>query len=405
MGNDSIQKVKGSNVTTLSLHSARHYARYALMTLYFFSGFVFATLFSRLPSLKEIYEFNFTRLGLIQFCMSIGSLLCMPVCANLANKYGSGKLTKVGYILAFIFVLLPIMPSEYILFPICMAYGMTASLFDIAINGNSILVEHAYKRSILSKFHAIYYVGTLVGALVAILFLSLEISTAAHFSVASILVVCELSIMRPFLIREKPNKHVSAQKFKLLFPKGVLLLIAFFALFSRVIEGVVSSWSTTYMNQVIELTQNLAPVGLAVYASFMAVGRFMGDVVRSRFSEPYILLVCSFITVVGLGLMVCSTSFFLSVSGIFVTGLGMSCIVPIIYSLAGSQSDVSPGTGIAMVNTISGTGFLFGPFLVANIADAFGLRVSFFYVWCLSVSMFVLASVLWVKKGKPKKKF
>ncbi len=387
-----------------SLVSAKHHARYALMTMYFFSGFVFATLFSRLPAIQQIYSFDYAHLGLPQLCMSVGSLLCMPVCANLANKYGSNRLTMMGYMVAFVFVLLPIMPSQYLLFPVCMAYGVFASLFDIAINGNSILVERAYKRSILAKFHAIYYVGTCVGALTAIVFISFKLDASIHFSVASTLVVCELCFLRPFLMRETPKKEVVAKGFHFLFPKGLLLYIAFIALFSRVIEGVVSSWSTQYMNQVVTLPENFAPVGLAVYAAFMALGRFMGDMVRARYHEPFILMICSLVAMAGLGLMISSTSFPLSVLGLLVTGLGMSCLVPVIYSLSGTQPDVSPGTGIAMVNTISGTGFLFGPFLVGMIANAFDLRMSFFYVLMLGVGMSCLSFFFWRIKGKPTSK-
>lgn len=391
------------NYSAAELRLAKNHARYALMTMYFFAGFTFATLFSRMPALKIIYDFNFTGLGLMELSMSIGGLLIMPVCSNLANRYGSKNLTAMGFIVATLFALIPIMPSKYLLFPVCMAYGMFVSLFDIAINGNSILVEKAYKRSILSKFHAIYYVGTLTGALVAILFLTFNIPTWAHFSTVSACIFIELTLLRRFMIRERPKKNTTDKKFRLLFPKGILLLIAFFALFSRVIEGVVSTWSTTYMNEVITLPQNLAPVGLAVYASFMAIGRFMGDIVRSRYTETLILVVCSVITIIGLGMFASAASFGdaafgISVVALFITGLGMSCVVPIIYSQAGSQPDVTPGAGIAMVNTISGTGFLFGPFMIANIADAFGLRVSFIYVWTLSIAMGILATTLYKLK-------
>lgn len=387
-----------------SIVSARHHARYALMTLYFFSGFVFATMFSRLPAIQSIYGFDDAHLGLFQLFMSVGSLCCMPVCANLANKYGSKKLTMMGYFVAALFCLLPVMPNHYCLFPLCMAYGAVVSLFDIAINGNSILVEQAYKRSILAKFHAIYYVGTCVGALVAILFISFRISADVHFSVASMLVVAELAILRPYLMRERPKKEAGGKGFKLMFPKGILLFIAFIALFSRVIEGVVSSWSTKFMNDVVSLDENFAPIALAVFAAFMAIGRFGGDFIRSRFHEPFILFGCSVVAMVGLALMVCSTNFFLSLFGFLITGLGMSCLVPVIYSLSGSQPGVSPGTGIAMVNTISGTGFLFGPFLVGIIANAYGLRTSFVYIMGLGVGMFVLASIFWKMKGKPGKR-
>lgn len=391
-----------NNVSALRL--AKNHARYALMTMYFFAGFTFATLVSRMPALQSIYNFQYMGLGVMELSMAIGGLICMPICSNLANRYGSKKLTRMGYFVAVVFSLIPLMPSKYLLFPVCMAYGAFVSLFDNAINGNSILVEHAYKRSILSKFHAIYYVGTLTGALASILFLTLEISTQIHFAFASLCVILELLFLRPYLIREKRNTQGEAKKFKLMFPKGILLVIAFFALFSRIIEGSINTWSTMYMKEVIELAQNLAPLGLAIYATFMAIGRFMGDIVRSRFSETYILLICGFITITGLALLSCSTSMIISCIALFIIGIGMSCVVPIIYSLAGSQPDVTPGAGIAMVNTISGTGFFFGPFLIAYIGDELGLRASFLYVLGLSIAMGIMASILWRKSGKPIKK-
>jgi MFS family permease len=60
---------------------------------------------------------------------------------------------------------------------------------------------------------------------------------------------------------------------------------------------------------------------------------------------------------------------------------------------------VSPGTGIAMVNTISGTGFLFGPFVIGMIAEKYNMHVSFIYIFALSAILFTLSCVLW-KKGK-----
>lgn len=396
----------------------KHHARYALMTLYFFSGFVFATLFSRLPTLQQIYHFDFAHLGLMQFCMSIGSLLFMPICANLSNKYGSNLLTRMGYLTALLFLFLPIMPkgSHLPLFALCMVYGAVSSIFDIAINGNSILVEASYKKAILSKFHAIYYVGTCLGALLSIFFISLNIDLSIHFSVVSILVFCELSIVRPFLLHERPKQEEGTHGFHFLFPRGLILLLAFVALFSRVIEGVVSSWSSTFMNNVVELPYNLAPIALATYAAFMAIGRFAGDEIRKRYASPYIVMVCSVVTAIGLLIMVAGTgkgflnwvgveggSMFptgISLLGFLITGLGMSCLVPVIYSMAGSQPGVSPGTGIAMVNTISGTGFLFGPVLIGLIASATSLHVSFVYVLCLAVTMSLLANRLWHKTGK-----
>ena len=88
------------------------------------------------------------------------------------------------------------------------------------------------------------------------------------------------------------------------------------------------------------------------------------------------------------------TSAFLAILGLFISGIGLSCFVPTIYSMAGNRKDINPGIAIAMVNTISGTGFLFGPFVIGVIAEAYNMRVSFLYVLSLSIIMTILISIL-----------
>ena len=85
---------KNDTVVSSSLVDTKHHARYALLTIYFFSGFVFATLFSRMPALRDIYHLDYAQMGLLPFCMSIGSLVCMPFCASRANTKNNTRTSK-----------------------------------------------------------------------------------------------------------------------------------------------------------------------------------------------------------------------------------------------------------------------------------------------------------------------
>ncbi|MBO5988429.1 MAG: MFS transporter [Paludibacteraceae bacterium] len=383
----------------MTVSKTKRHAREALLSQYFFMGFIFATLFSRFPSVQEHYGLSISELSTIPFCMSIGSLLMMPFCGYLAGKFGSKKLSAMGYVYMSLFALLMLLPTNALIYPFCMLYGVFVSLTDIAINANSIIVEKAYKRPIIGLFHALFYVGVGAGAILSIICLTLNVNVAAHFMMVSAISLIQFYIVRTYFLKETPSKKNVPQGFKLLLPKGVLLLIAFIALCGRIIEGSVSDWSTVYMKEIVSLEENIAPVGLLIYASFIAFGRFFGDSIRKRFSEPTILLGCSFLAMLGLGVMIMKTDIYFAVTGLFISGLGLSCLVPIIYSLAGNRKDVSPGTGIAMVNTISGTGFLFGPFVIGMIAEKYNMHVSFIYIFVLSAILFTLSCVLW-KKGK-----
>ena len=144
------------------------------------------------------------------------------------------------------------------------------------------------------------------------------------------------------------------------------------------------------MKMVVDFPENLAPIGLAIYSAFMSIGRFTGDSVRSRYKDSYILMFCCLLASIGVLIMIIDTTPFFAFFGLFIAGIGISCLVPIIYSLAGKQQGITPAVGIAMVNTISGTGFLFGPFVIGVVADLYGMRASFVYILLLAIIMTIL---------------
>jgi MFS family permease len=369
-------------------------ARRALLVQFFLMGFIFASLLSRFPAIQELYGLSMAQLSLMPFCMSVGAMTMMPFCAHFAGKYGCKKLSAMGYIYIALFPLLVFMPNLVSLYILCALYGVFIALTDVAINANSILIEKAYKRPIISLFHAFFYVGMCSGALLSILFLAMKIAVTSHLLLVSVLAIIVFYYVRTFFLKETPSRENVTRKLKILFPKGILLLIAFIALCGRIIEGGVSDWSTVYMKTIVDLSETMAPAGLAIYSAFIAFGRFFGDSIRKRYREPAILLGCCILTAIGLAIMIAGTEIYFAITGLFISGIGLSCLVPIIYSLAGNQKDVTPGMGLAMVHTISGTGFLFGPFIIGLIADAFDMRVSFFYVLCLALVMTSLTLVL-----------
>lgn len=366
-------------------------ARIALLAQYFLMGLIFSSLLSRFPSLCENYNISFAQLSLVLFSMSIGSLCIMPFCSYLVGRYGSRKLTVVGFIYMMLFPFLACMPNVYVLYVYAAIYGIFSSLTDVSVNGNSIIVENAYKRPIISMFHAFFYVGALFGSLLSIVFISFHIHVFHHFLLISLFSLSIFSIIRSFFLKETISKcHYPKVGFSFIFPTGNLLIIAFIAFFGRIVEGSISDWSTLYMNNVVNFPERLAPLGLAIYSAFLSLGRFVCDYVRVHYKDSMILLFCCSFAFIGVFIMIMDTTPFFALSGLFISGVGISCLIPIIYSLAGKQKGISPSVGIAMVNTISGSGFLFGPFVIGYIADSFGMRTSFIYILFLAFIMTLL---------------
>lgn len=375
----------------ISIIRSKRCARRALLIQYFLMGLIFSTMLSRFPALRTTYGISVAELSLLLFSMSIGSLCIMPFCSYLVGKYGSKNLTIAGFVYMLMFPFLAYMPNIFILYAYGALYGIFVSLTDVSINGNSIIVENAYKRPIISMFHALFYVGVFTGAVLSLFFISFEIPVFLHFALIAFFSLFVFTYIRRFFLKETIRKKRTLKRGSaFIFPKGNLLLIAFIALFGRIVEGSISDWSTVYMKMVVDFPENLAPIGLAIYSAFMSIGRFTGDSVRSRYKDSYILMFCCLLASIGVLIMIIDTTPFFAFFGLFIAGIGISCLVPIIYSLAGKQQGITPAVGIAMVNTISGTGFLFGPFVIGVVADLYGMRASFVYILLLAIIMTIL---------------
>lgn len=374
------------------VNNIKHKSRVAITSQFFLMGLLFSTIVSRFPALRELYNLSLSELSFVPFAMSGGSLLSMPLCIYLSGRYGSRKVgwfcvAQTLWLSAF-----TLMPGKTTLYIAAAIYGALMSLADIAMNGNSVLVEKAYKRPILGFFHSSFYFGVALGGTISIITMLTGISVKVHYIITSIVGLVWFIQNHKFYLKETPEKTSENKKFKLILPKGTLLLIAFVAFCGRIVEGSISDWSTVYMKNMIELAEMYSPVGLIVYALFMATGRLFTDLIRKRFKEIEIIIGCGILTGLGLIIMISSLNAYLAVAGLLVSGFGLSCFVPVIYSLAGNQKDVNPGLGIAMVNTVSGTGFLFGPFLIGIIADIFSLRISFLYVLAVTLVLLFLAN-------------
>ncbi|WP_315825060.1 hypothetical protein [Paraflavitalea speifideaquila] len=63
--------------------------------------------------------------------------------------------------------------------------------------------------------------------------------------------------------------------------------------------------------------------------------------------------------------------------GFMMVGFGVSCVVPMTFSMAGKVKNMSGGPAIAAVSTVGYFGFLLVPPVVGFIAHAFNLRWSF----------------------------
>jgi MFS family permease len=75
-----------------------------------------------------------------------------------------------------------------------------------------------------------------------------------------------------------------------------------------------------------------------------------------------------------------------------IVGLGVSTIIPTLYSLAGKHPTIPTGEALTAVSSISFLGFLMGPPVIGYIAELFGLRFSFAFIGIFGFIIALLVS-------------
>ena len=136
-------------------------------------------------------------------------------------------------------------------------------------------------------------------------------------------------------------------------------------------------WSGIYFKDVVMAPHELVILGYTSFMITMALGRFIADRLVLRFGRKHLLQVSGILISSGLLISVLLPYLIPSTLAFMLVGLGVSSIVPSVYSAAGRHSTIAPGIALATVSSVSYLGFLMGPPLIGYISAAAGLRYSF----------------------------
>jgi len=366
--------------------------RIAVKLIFFINGFVHANLAARFPKVQELFSIDNGILGFVLLATSVGALIAMPFTGWLIMRNGSRRITIVSvFVYCIVVPLVPLMPELAGLVFIFFSMGLTAGMLDVSMNAQAVMVEQQHGKPIMTSFHALFSIGMVAGAGAGALFIKLNTTLFTHFSVVIGLSLLGAAWARYHLIHDKPkDKVMEGPAFRL--PNAAMVSIGVIAFCCMLGEGAMADWSTNYMENIAHADKALAPIGLSAFALAMTIGRLFGDSARIRFGDRNLMIGCGLVSTIGLLLTLIFIHPFAVIAGLFVTGIGLSSIVPIAYSIAGNTKDLPPGVGLAMVTTVGYSGFLFGPPLIGLFADLHSLRISLGLVVILFVIMTILSA-------------
>jgi len=373
---------------------SRKEIRIAVSTFFFIQGLCFSSWASRIPDIKTSLALGDAGLGSILLALPAGQLTAMPFSGRLVTYFGSKKVLRICLVLyAICLTNMGLATQPWHLAVALYLFGICGNMCNISVNTQAISTERLYDRPIMTSFHGAWSTAGFAGAALGLVMMSQSVSPYVHFWIIASLVFITIVFAQKYLI---PGRIAGPAKKKRFFsrPDGVLVQLGIIGFCSMASEGAMFDWSGVYFKQVVHAPESLTVLGYASFMIMMATGRFIGDKLISRHGRKKMLQVSGVLISSGLFISVLFPHIVTATLGFLIVGLGVSSIVPMVYSSAGKVSTASPGMALAAVSSISFLGFLMGPPLIGYIAELSSLRYSFAVIGLLGFGIAGLVSKL-----------
>jgi len=364
--------------------------RLAVGAMFFMAGLCFASWTSRIASIQQNLGLSVTGLGAILSALPVGLMISLPFSGWIITKIGSRRLLIISLtVYGLALITLGLAQNGFQLVCCLLLYGFASNAANISVNTQAVYTESVYKRPIMASFHGLWSLAGFTGAGIGAYMIGKGVTPFHHFVLITIIMIICIIIAARSLHDDKTAS--SGPIFVM--PDSSLIKLGVIAFCSMMCEGAMFDWSTIYFRDIVHPDKALIGAGFACFMGAMASGRlFIADWFAHRYGIKRILQVSGSLTAAGLLIAVIFPNFYTAIGGFLLVGLGVSSIVPMVYSAAGKSKTMAPGVALAAVSTIGFSGFLIAPPIIGFIAGLATLRASFILIACMGISIVVVSS-------------
>ena len=384
----------------IALPALRGLALPATFALY---GLLMGSWAGRLPAIKQGLQLTHTQLAMVLLCSGVGAVLSPQLSSRLLSRLGSLHTLRIaGLTLAGVLMAAAAAPSLPWLMAAVLALGVTASTFDLAMNGLAARHEARQRTPMMSRLHACACAGGLGGVTLGSVMASMQVTAMQQFSLLA-LPLCGLLWLclqglgsiagiepgngRAARVATAGDDPGSESGPAFVLPRGRLALLGALGLLGAIAEGSIGSWSSLFMKEQFGASDALAPLSLSAFSMMMLVSRCFGDRMKARHGARTLVCAGSATAACGLGIAVFAPGAITALVGFGLAGLGLALVFPFVYSAAGRESK----RALAGVATMGYAGSLMGPPLMGTIAEGLGLQAALACLALLAAAMAVVA--------------
>jgi predicted MFS family arabinose efflux permease len=376
-------------IATATRPASLRRGRVAVSSLFLVYGVILGSWTSRIPAIKQALRLSDGTLSLALLAFAAGAIIGMQAVGRLVDRYGSTRVMIPAALVDGAILIAPAAaPDLPLLVVSLLGFGAVHGTLNVAMNANAVEVQRAWGKPLISSFHAVYSIGGFLGAALGGLYARADLGPVATFSTVTAIAfaivgfhaAARWAYVTPDTPTPAPPSTFISSNSPSPFPSPSLhrsvLFLGALAFCCLVGEGAAADWSAVYLRDNLHSSPGFAANAYAAFAIAMTVGRLLGDRITALAGPVRLVRGCGILASAGLatGLLINAPA--AGVVGFGCLGAGLSCIVPQVFSTAGSRDPARAGQAIARVASLGFLGFIVGPILIGGAAELVGLPVA-----------------------------
>ncbi|MGN0065903.1 MAG: MFS transporter [Nocardioides sp.] len=349
-------------------------ARWGVALAFALNGLCFATWVSRIPEARASFDLSNGALGLLLLAVALGSTVALPLTGAAISRFGSRPVVRFGVVAAAVGLLLCASALGHSL-PLAAVglacFGLGLGVWDVAMNTEGTVVERLAGRAMMPRFHAVFSLGTVIGAVAGAGLVAAGVPALVHLGVVALIALAVVLRASSWFLDDHGlgEEGTPAAWRAWLEPRTLLIGVMVMAL--ALTEGTANDWLAVALVDGHDASHATGVAGFALFVAAMTLSRWFGVGVLDRYGRPVVLWATMAIAAAGVLLLVLADHPVLVGAGIVLWGTGASLGFPVGMSAAGDDPRHAAAR-LSVVSTIGYTAFLAGPPLLGFLADHVG---------------------------------
>jgi MFS family permease len=369
-------------------------ARRSCFAAFGIQGFGFASLITRLPTIKDRFELSdyqvLAVLGTVAVLSGLGSVLA----GYAAARWGSGVVLRLALAGASVCIALIGVPHSLVglLLTTC-SYGLCVGAIDATMNMQGVGIQDRYGRSIMVGFHGMWSLGAVVGGVFATITLEVDWPLLPTLLVVSgVGLLLNGLLCRDLLVHDPIDGTAAAGGGVLpgtLWWPVLLLAIPTFVMWF--LDSATSAWGGIYLTDGLSASESAAALAFTGYQAVLLLTRLVGDAVVRRLGAVVTARASGVVAFVAVALVAAAPSVPIAIAGFALLGAGLAMIPPLSMVAAGHLDPEGGGRALALVNVSNYLGYLVAALTLAVVAEQVGHRAMFVLPLLLTPVLVVMA--------------